>query len=1248
MNIANIGVGVYADLAKLHSGLQAGQSAVAVFAGAAATAFASVATAAIAAGLAVDDALDGIRISTGATGAAMAGLEDSFSRVFANVPSSAGDASAAIAQLNVRTGQTGAGLEALSTQVLTLARITKSDLNATVSDSAKVFTSWGIEVGKQASTLDMVFRASQQTGIGVGALLQTMVTAGPVFRAAGFDFATSAALLGSFEKAGVNGQRAVASLTAAFRFFGKEGIDAKKGVADTIARIQELGPGAASAALGVKVFGRSAVDMVAAIQSGRLNVDALVASIANGTDTIASAAQATDGFTETLAKLRNNAVLALEPFGTAILGTFNAAMVGLLKPSRALLTTLDVLAKVAIALAVAVGTRMVVAFARSTAAKAADFFATQAALRANAQFTGAVARQTQAQFVAATAQLNAARAAGTGTAAIIAQRNALVAVRTAQVQAAAATAAHTAAMNAASISARLAAGSLNLLKGVLAFFGGPIGLAITAVLTIVGIAFYNTGKKAREAAADARQAADDFRNALVGMQDATLTATFVNSGYTRSAIVGQIQSNTAQMAAQRAEIQRLNDAGVQMPTQTLSGNAFVSDQQAALIRHTEALEHNRRALEVLRAEERKYGAQVSEASTELENRRRVLREMNATLETPATGALAWEGASAKAATAANQTYSGALRGRATLFAEIFEAERAQGRDTESIMGELNRIYEDAATRLRAMGDATLLPEEALKDYREFAGILQQLSAANLAGPATVRQAPALARPAAIRAVEQGMTITITTSSVERFSQITKASAADFGATVVQKMQQGRDAVKSGMVEGAKEAAETLKQASDNVRAMWAGLLSGLPQQLGNFASMFDSLRKRRIEQEKDADGNGVGATGLAPFPSAVAFMLAAEALAPVLEAIRVPMAALMVPLQMATAAFGPLLTTVIKALFPVMKVFGIAVTYVAQIASTVAGALLKVVGEIIRTVGSLIAKIPGLGEEGAAIKKFGKGLTDSAKEMFDLAASMPGVRDELRNLDWDEAMKRASDSANKLADSLTNVPEVFDLIARQTQAMRGQGPQSNPPPLRQQVSVDVPDVLAVSASVANAAAMAGTTAAKSITSEAVRWKEALIQGAEQASSTLRNTAVSIREALAGIMPNRVRVTGEAVQAQGGTGNGSGPQSLLMAQIAALSSILAAQNERNTGYRVADYSSPPAPNPSSQTSSTTNVQTPVTVNVTFSPTVNGGGDKREIEALLRQERERLIRDLKAPGTNGLQAAVVEFMRGASRA
>jgi hypothetical protein len=989
MEAARLTTVLDAQADNLFSTLRNATSAGQAFALAMGASLAAVGAASIKVGLVMDDALDTIRIRTGQTGKALEGLGESFSDVFRAGPDGAQQVSEALTTLRQRTGQAGDGLEALTSQVLTLSRITGTDLNANVSESARVFTSWGVAVSDQAATLDMVFRTYQQTGVGVDTLLSKLITAGPTFRAAGFDIATSAALLGGFEQAGVSAERVVASMTAAWRFFGKNQIDAQKGIRETIARIQELGPGAEAAALGVKVFGRGAVDMVAAIQSGRLNVEALAASIANGTDTIESARRATDGFVETLATLRNRATQALEPFGTAILETFNDALVGLMAPSRALIAALDLLAKAVIAVSVAVSTKLVVSIVRATSATLANALANHAARVANVQTTAAIAAQAQAQFIAATAALNAARAETALTGSLVAQRAALVAVSTAHAQAAGATAAHTAAIRAASISARVGAASVGLLRGALAFFGGPWGLAITAVLTGVGIAFYNTGRRARQAAAEARQAAEDFRAALAGMNEAALAATFVSAGTTRSAIVDQIRSINALLERQRRHVEALREAGVRPIDERLEARGLVTPtpEQRDLRTLTAAITRNEQALSALRGVERRYGQQVSETSAELERRRRLLDGMNALAPSAGPGPLDWEGASAEATQAARGGVE-VLRERLDLLSSVVSTERILGRDATAAQRALSAEYERAESLLRSMGDAAHLPAEALQSYRDLLDVVNSIR------PATLR--PTVTLQAARPGIDLGA------AAAQVGAQNTRA-AATFVAQQASRIQQALD-------EGARKAAERLREAASNLRSMLTGVLDSLP-----------GVRNARVGFEAaQASGKSTAASVF----SGAKFAVAMEFLTGMANALGPALSGLLYPVQLVGELFGNLLAPVARLLFQPLRLLAIGFTY-----------LQTALGWLIRGIGKMIDAIPGI--SGGPLIRAGQNIMDGAES----------VRRRLENLDFNEAVDAATNSARNLAESLSNVPPVFDLALRRMQAGRAAGtPTPSPAP----------------------------------------------------------------------------------------------------------------------------------------------------------------------------------------------------------
>jgi phage-related minor tail protein len=223
-------------------------------------------------------ALDTIRGGTGATGKALDGLNESFKAVFTTVPTSAAQASTAIADLNNRLGLTGAPLEGLSAQMLNLARITKSDVAPTIAATTRVFVDWGIATDKQSSTLDYLSKVSQSTGVGVNGLSQKVVQFGAPLRQTGFDLQASAALLGKFEKEGVNAELVMGSLRIALTKISKAGItDASAALKQIVQEIQNVGSTGQANAIAVGYFASKAgPDMAAAICEGRFSIFELV------------------------------------------------------------------------------------------------------------------------------------------------------------------------------------------------------------------------------------------------------------------------------------------------------------------------------------------------------------------------------------------------------------------------------------------------------------------------------------------------------------------------------------------------------------------------------------------------------------------------------------------------------------------------------------------------------------------------------------------------------------------------------------------------------------------------------------------------------------------------------------------------------------------------------------------------------------------------------------------------------------
>ena len=261
-----------------------------------------------------DDAFDTIRTSTGKTGDALAALQDDLRATAGTVSDDVGVTAQALADLNKRTGQTGQSLRDLTKQELDLARITKTDVNRNVAASTRLFGDWSIAAEDQAATLDKLYRASTATGIGVDVLMEKVVQFGSPMRLLGFSFEESIALLGKWEKEGVNTETAMSGLKFAVKSLAAEGVPAADMARVLQERIAGIQASADPVGDSLKLFGlRAGPDLAAAIVEGRFATEDLLEVINNGGDTIAAATADTEDFGAVFAKLRNQVGSVIGP-----------------------------------------------------------------------------------------------------------------------------------------------------------------------------------------------------------------------------------------------------------------------------------------------------------------------------------------------------------------------------------------------------------------------------------------------------------------------------------------------------------------------------------------------------------------------------------------------------------------------------------------------------------------------------------------------------------------------------------------------------------------------------------------------------------------------------------------------------------------------------------------------------------------------------------------------------------------------
>ena len=278
-----------------------------------------------------DSAYDTIRLNTGATGDALAGLQDDFRAVVKNVPTDFDTASQAIAGLNQRLGLTGQPLQDVASRSIELARLTGGDLATQIAATTRVMGDWGIAAENQGASLDAMFRASQATGIGVDQLSESLVKFGAPLRQLGFSFDESTAMIAKFEKEGVNADLVMGAMRKSLGTMAKEGeapVETFRRVSD---EIRNAGTQADANRIAVEMFGAKAgPDMAAAIREGRFELGELLTTVSSGGETIMGAAEDTTDFAESWQTFKNNVLLALEPIATRVFNALGQGMAALI------------------------------------------------------------------------------------------------------------------------------------------------------------------------------------------------------------------------------------------------------------------------------------------------------------------------------------------------------------------------------------------------------------------------------------------------------------------------------------------------------------------------------------------------------------------------------------------------------------------------------------------------------------------------------------------------------------------------------------------------------------------------------------------------------------------------------------------------------------------------------------------------------------------------------------------------------
>jgi phage-related minor tail protein/uncharacterized protein YoxC len=172
----------------------------------------------------VDAGLDIVTVKTGATGEALADLQQSTKNLATSMPTDFETAGSAIGAVNTRFGLTGEELESLSGQFIKFAELNNTDVSSSVEGVQKVMAAFGVETKDAGKLLDAMNATGQATGISMDTLQSTMLKNAAALSQMGLDAESAAGFLGKLETSGAPVETVMKGLQTAMNEAAEDGM----------------------------------------------------------------------------------------------------------------------------------------------------------------------------------------------------------------------------------------------------------------------------------------------------------------------------------------------------------------------------------------------------------------------------------------------------------------------------------------------------------------------------------------------------------------------------------------------------------------------------------------------------------------------------------------------------------------------------------------------------------------------------------------------------------------------------------------------------------------------------------------------------------------------------------------------------------------------------------------------------------------------------------------------------------------
>ena len=270
---------------------------------------AAIGAASIAAFNDVDTGLDTIITKTGASGEALESMQKSMEDIATTIPTGFEEAGAAVGEVNTRFGIMGDDLTDLSGQFIKFAQLNGTDVSGSIDKVQASMAAFDLDASKAGDVLDILNKAGQDTGISMDTLASALTANGTALQEAGFSFEQSAGFLANLNKNGLDSGAVMSGLKKALQNATKEGKPLDKALADLQKSLKNAKNDTEAMQIATELFGAKAgPQLAAAIQEGRISLDASANSIKDWGDSVSTTFDATldapDKFKVTMNELK--------------------------------------------------------------------------------------------------------------------------------------------------------------------------------------------------------------------------------------------------------------------------------------------------------------------------------------------------------------------------------------------------------------------------------------------------------------------------------------------------------------------------------------------------------------------------------------------------------------------------------------------------------------------------------------------------------------------------------------------------------------------------------------------------------------------------------------------------------------------------------------------------------------------------------------------------------------------------------